>query len=71
MRRRRRDRVDHRLQRFLVHVHLLRMQQCCTIKLEISVSKVRGKGCIGQSVFAGIIPTTPTLLLVNRIDSSF
>ena len=37
VRRRRGDRVDHRLQRFLVHVHLLRVQQ------RIAQSNVRNR----------------------------
>ena len=44
MRRGRGDRVDHCLQRFLVHVHLLRVFQRCTELLERENREVRVDG---------------------------
>lgn len=37
------DRVDHRLQRFLVHVHLLRVQECCNNEVRTRILKDSGK----------------------------
>lgn len=66
VRRGRGDRVDHRLQRFLVHVHLLRGAVSLHRQISINATKWTESGEVGYSSFARIILTIDSTRFAAR-----